>query len=119
MRATAWNNGSHSASGAGYGIHISRADRDLHFRKAWEHAVLDLGGEAEATVRLTGSFWRSCTELRSAEIGRWFRRHGIAPWPTGRPPVLDVRAIGGNRFAVFVLSGVPTRGSRSEIDAGL
>jgi hypothetical protein len=103
MLATGWNNGSHSATGAGYGLRIAREDRDRYFNEAWGHAVFDLAGEAEATTRLSASFWRSCTELRSAELGRWMRRHGIAPWPKGRPPQFEVRPVGGNRFTVAVV----------------
>lgn len=99
MHATAWNNGKHHASGAGYGIRISVDDRDRFFSKEWEHAVLDLAGEVESTVWLTDSFWRACSELRSAEIGRWLRRHGLAPWPKGAPPALTVRHTRRNQFA--------------------
>jgi hypothetical protein len=100
MRATAWNNGSHHASGAGYGLRISEKDRDSLFDRSWREVVFDLGGEAEATARLSESFWRSCSELRSAEIGRWLRRHNLAPWPHGRPPTFTVRHLEGNRFSI-------------------
>jgi hypothetical protein len=100
MRATAWNNGSHHASGAGYGLRISEEDRDRYFNRNWQHVVFDLGGEAEATVRLSESFWRSCSELRSAQIGRWFRRNGLAPWPKGDPPAFAIEHVAHNRFVV-------------------
>jgi hypothetical protein len=100
MRATAWNNGSHRLSGAGYGLKISEADRDQFFDRDWETVVFDFGGESEAVAALSDSFWRSCSELRSAEIGRWLRRHGLAPWPTGSPPRVEVTHAGGNRFIV-------------------
>jgi hypothetical protein len=105
MRATAWNNGSHHTSGAGYGLRISEEDRDRFFDPDWTAAVLDLGGEADVEVGLSESFWRSCNELRSAEIGRWLRRSGLAPWPKGRPPMLTVQHVAGNRFAVTLSGG--------------
>jgi hypothetical protein len=40
MRATAWNNGSHSATGAGYGLRISRQDRDRFFDPQWRRLCL-------------------------------------------------------------------------------
>ena len=100
MRATAWNNGSHLATGAGYGLRISETDRDYLFDRAWREVVFDLAGEVEATAPLSESFWRTCSELRSAEIGRWLRRHNLAPWPRGRPPTFEITHVEGNRFAV-------------------
>jgi hypothetical protein len=98
MQATAWNNGSHRPSGAGYGLRITIEDRDRFFDRRWEDAVIELGGEETATVPLSDSFWRSCGELRSAEIGRWLRRHDLAPWTKGNPPVLALHHVAGNRF---------------------
>ena len=97
MRATAWNNGRHHTSGAGYGLRISEEDRDRFFDRSWGHVVFDLGGEAQANVPLSESFWRSCSELRSAEI---LRICGLAPWPKGNPPVFALEHVAGNRFAV-------------------
>ncbi|HSH62377.1 MAG TPA: hypothetical protein VK988_22555 [Acidimicrobiales bacterium] len=42
-------------------------------------------GDLEATVALTPSFWRSCSELRSVVIGRWLLETRAAPLPHGRP----------------------------------
>ena len=103
MRATGWNNGSCSASGAGYGLRVSREDRDRYFDATWEQALFHLDGETVVIARLSPSFWRSCSELRSAELGKWFRHHGVAPWPKGRPPELEIRPMGGNRFSVDIV----------------
>jgi hypothetical protein len=54
------------------------------------------------TVAISPSFWRRCTELRSAEIGRWLHGNGLAPWPPGRPPNVIMEQIADNRFAVKV-----------------
>lgn len=100
MHATAWNNGSHDMSGAGYGLRISKEDRDRHFNPACTLVIFNLGGEEDVEVRLSKSFWRSCTELRSSAIGRWLRRNGLAPWPKGNPPTFAMRKVGRNGFAV-------------------
>lgn len=100
MRATAWNNGSHRSSGAGYGLKVSKTDRDQFFDHGWRNVIFDLEGEAQAVAPVSESFWRSCTELRSAAIGRWLRGNGLAPWPEGRPPILEVTPKDGSRFAV-------------------
>jgi len=44
--------------------------------------------EVEAAMRYVAEtdFWRSSSELRSAEIGRWLIVNKLAPWPKGHPP---------------------------------
>ncbi len=51
-------------------------------------------------MRLSESFWRDCSELRSAAVGRWLLAAGLAPWPRGAPPVLELVPVVGNTFAV-------------------
>jgi hypothetical protein len=100
MRATAWSNGSPRGSGAGYGLKISRQDRDRFFDHGWSAIVLHLPGQDPANVPLSESFWRSCTELRSVAIGRWLILSGLAPWPRGNPPVLTLQQTGDRAFRV-------------------
>jgi hypothetical protein len=98
MRVTAWNNGSHHSTGAGYGIRVSPDDRDSYFSCGWDCVVVDLGTSGRASVPLSGSFWARCTELRSADIGRWLVGERLAPWPKGNPPSLSLTHLGGNAF---------------------
>ena len=98
MRATAWSNGSARNSGAGYGLKISRQDRDRFFDHRWSAIVLCPPGQGPAGVPLSESFWRSCTELRSAAIGRWLVLNELAPWPRGKPPVLELQKTGDRAF---------------------
>ena len=100
MRATAWSNGSPRHSGAGYGLKISRQDRDQFFDQRWSAIILHLPGQDPTSIPLSESFWRSCTELRSAAIGHWLLRSGLAPWPSGKPPVLALQRIGDRAFSV-------------------
>lgn len=100
MRATAWSNGNPRDSGAGYGLKISRQDRDHFFDQRWSAVVIQLPGHDPVTVQLSESFWRSCTELRSAEIGRWLMLKGLAPWPHGKPPVLTLHPTVERAFAI-------------------
>lgn len=103
MITKAWNNGSHRASGAGYGLRISRVDRDRHFRRDWSRVTVRLPGQDKpVVVNLTPSFWKNCTELRHKEIGRWLRASGFAPWPKGDPPAFEMENMGGNAFRVSV-----------------
>lgn len=103
MHATAWHNGGESTGPAGYGIRFDAADRDRHFAKEWDEVVLELEGGTQATVNLSPSFWRVCSELRSAEVGRWLLDRGAAPWQRGNPPTMVVTPIAGNRFSARLL----------------
>src|SRR5205823_1972956 len=47
--------------------------------------VIDLEDGQSARVALSSSFWRSCSELRSATIGRRLLDRGAAPWPRISP----------------------------------
>ena len=100
MRTTAWSNGSPSRSGAGYGLRISRADRDHAFKRDWAGIIVDLPGQGPATIRLSDSFWRNCSELRSSSLGRWMMTIGLAPWPRGEPPVIELVHVSDNRFTL-------------------
>ncbi len=53
MIVTAWNNGRHHTSGAGYGLKVGAADRDRFFDSAANAVVLDLEGwVAPVTVNI-------------------------------------------------------------------
>ncbi len=93
--ATAWNNGQWHASGAGYGLKVSIADRDHYFRRDWRSVTLRLvagSGFVEVVINCAkDSFWNgTCRELIHRDIGRWFFNLGLAPWPKGRPPRFDL-----------------------------
>jgi hypothetical protein len=108
---TAWNNGQHFSSGAGYGFKIPIADRDAYFDRSWKTVILELPAESgthgvEANVN-KASFWGpKCRELINKGIGRWLIERGHAPWEKGDPPRFEVIAAGHRRF---VLKGVLTK----------
>jgi len=101
VRATAWHGG--AGERGSYGIKFTEADRDRYFDRSWRDVVLELDGAGTTKARLTPSFWRVCSEVRSRAIGDWLIRARVAPWPTGSPPGLVVTPEGGNRFAVRLL----------------
>lgn len=103
MRAVGWHNGSSPDEPSGYGLAFSIADRDRHFDRSWPEAIIELDGFGEVTMPLSPSFWRSCSELRSVDVGRWLLEQGAAPWPASRPPGIAVRPIEGPRFAARVI----------------
>ena len=86
---TAWNNGAHHSSGAGYGVKLTTKDRDVYLKREWGGVEIYLPGNANPTkVNVEkDSFWgRQCRELISHEIGKWLLSTGMAPWPKGLPP---------------------------------
>lgn len=88
---------------AGYGIKITASDRDRWFEKDWDDVVLDLEGGQLVTVPLSPSFWRRCSKLRSAVIGRWLMEQGVAPWDRGNPPGIAITRVAGNRFSARIM----------------
>ena len=78
MIVVGWNNGSpNNRTGAGYGIRIKREDRDRYFQRRWPFVTIEAGKGNIIKVNLSSSFWKGCTELRSAKIGKWMLDHGF------------------------------------------
>jgi hypothetical protein len=101
MIVTAWNNGQHNNSGAGYGVKLSALDRDRIFDTSWRHIFLKLEGELrEIEVNIAkNSFWGdTCRELIKKEIGQWMIANNLAPWPRGKPPKLELEPVKDNHF---------------------
>jgi hypothetical protein len=103
MHATGWHNGGPPLEPSGYGLKFVARDRDKYFDDEWQTVVLGLEGSDDVTIDLTKSFWRSCTELRSAHVGQWLLAQDAAPWPKGSPPGIVVTPESGNRFTARVL----------------
>ena len=103
---TAWNNGKHHRTGAGYGLKLSVQDRDNFFERRWGTVALWLP-DADRPIHVNidnASFWNStCRELISSEIGRWLLNGRMAPWPLGRPPRFELQRIGEGAFEIRAL----------------
>ncbi len=82
MIVTAWGNGQHNPSGAGYGIKIAPSDRDRFFDKEWDFVLVEIE-ESGVTAKVNigkPSFWGSgCRELIHQAIGKWFLAVTLAP----------------------------------------
>src|SRR5437016_1220883 len=78
-------------------------DRDKYFDSTWTEVGVALEDGPEVSVSLSPSFWRTCSELRSADLGRWLLGNGAAPWPAGKPPGIAVSHEQGNRFSARIL----------------
>ena len=106
MIVTAWNNGAHCSSGAGYGLKIDINDRDRYFRKEWDQVILELDGRVDSVavnIRKP-SFWSNhCREVISKDLGKWLREQNKAPWPRWKPPKMIMEPIADSRFSVRFL----------------
>lgn len=103
MKVTAWNNGSRSASGAGYGLEVTKKDRDIYFKREWQHILLSLlDNSAPIKVNIDkDSFWNdTCRELIAKEIGMWLLSEKHAPWTKGCPPKFELAHTNSNSFAI-------------------
>lgn len=101
MKVKAWNNGSYSPDGNGYGLKITTHDRDASFRREWKTIWLELAGESDPVeINIDkDSFWNNtCRELISVRIGRWLIKNRLAPWRKGYPPVLTIVQVEGKQF---------------------
>ena len=100
MKVTSWNNGSHHATGAGYGFKIKIEDRDKHFDPAWGSVIVQLpnGDEVQSNIDKE-SFWgANCRELINKEFGVWLIGKKYAPWGKGQPPKFELTHVLDNRF---------------------
>jgi len=100
MIGTAWNNGSHHRTGAGYGISFTRPDRDAFFNPLSQVRV-DLPNGSQVQRLPSPSFRQDCIEIRDAKIGRWLISTGRAPWRKGFPPKFTVMQLHGNHFRII------------------
>lgn len=103
---SAWNNGKHHESGAGYGLKVPINDRNSFFKKEWGSVTLELptnDGFMEVSLNTDKmSFWNdTCHELISQEIGRWLRDARLAPWPSRQPPKFAIEVTSEKRFRVL------------------
>ncbi len=99
MIVTGWNNGApNNMTGAGYGIRITRQDQERYFKKSWSSITIELEDGESVDIRLSDSFWRKCSELRSAKLGKWMISKSIAPWPSYNPPELKLEPISERKF---------------------
>ena len=99
MKATAWNNGNTSQPG-GYGIKVSRLDRDRYFCRCWRYVCIELPDGDAVQVGVSWCFWRKCISLRHRCIGAWLMAGGKgAPWH-GKPPTFELVPKGAGRFVL-------------------
>ncbi|EHQ36310.1 hypothetical protein [Methanoplanus limicola] len=99
MDVTGCSNGSPDIkTGSGYGIRIKSKDRDLFFQKEWNSVEVIIDSEKFIEVSISKSFWNTCIELKSKEIGRWMLDNNHAPWPKYKTPKFKLEPSENRRF---------------------
>jgi len=102
MIVKAWNNGSYSKTGGGYGISIYKADRAKYFNKSWESVVISIE-DRSIEIKLLDTFWTTCNELRGKEIGEYLIKYGLGTWAKGKPYELELKNVSNNKFVLKVI----------------
>lgn len=102
---TAWNNGKHHSSGAGYDLKVPVEDRDRHFKRSFGTVFINLQGNGIwITVEFNinkASFWsQECRELINKKFGKWMIKIGLAPWPSRKPPKFEVEETEERHFTL-------------------
>jgi len=77
----------HSASGAGYGVSVSRADRDRFFRREWRTVGLRIANGKYRQGVLLGWLVHASHQRgdRTLDDQQW-----AGAWPRGQPPRFDL-----------------------------
>jgi hypothetical protein len=86
-----------------FGIRVGAQNRSLYFSQTWREIVVEMDGQPYH-FDLSPGFWKDCPEFRDrgeASIKAWLGRHTLLDWPKGRPPLLTLDPVGGNRFRLF------------------
>jgi hypothetical protein len=115
----AWNSGNPQAYG--YGLRVSKKDRDSHLKREWKKVEIYLPNSDEPIpVNIDkNSFWNgTCRELISADIGRWLLNTGLAPWPKGSPPRVRLVPRGAGAFDAHPSTAPAIKQSETEVATG-
>ncbi|MEM3453360.1 MAG: hypothetical protein QW835_07050 [Candidatus Hadarchaeum sp.] len=103
MKVSGWNNGRpNNQTGAGYGVRISKDDRDTFFKREWKSVVVKSDGDS-IVCNLSNAFWKNCPELRNKKIGKWMLNKKIAPWPESNPPRLELTPTSNQEFRLTLI----------------
>jgi hypothetical protein len=91
MKVTGWK-------GTGtLGVRVGAKNASEYFSKHWGSVHINVDGQIR-TFELREAFWKTCPELRGGIIQKWLLENSLAPWPKGKPPVLELFPLGGQLF---------------------
>ena len=90
MKATGWK-------GETLGVRVGAKNAAKYFSKDWDSIHIEIDGNVRS-FPLRPAFWKDCPEFRGAAIREWLMKRGLAPWPKGSPPKLELTPLGGPLF---------------------
>ncbi len=96
LTVTGWKSG---RTGGTFGLRVGRENANKFFQRDWLSIDVDFDGK-QVTIELRQSFWTDCPELRNPFIRDFLRKRGLAPWPKGCPPKMNLVPLGQNKFSV-------------------
>lgn len=102
INLTGWQGGT-----SGFRVGAESKTRALvPLRRTLRKVRVELPGYVTPLIcRITPTFWTTCPEFRSAEIGRWMEQLGEKPWPEGKPPRFEAQlvAIDGSTATIRIV----------------
>ena len=104
MIVTAWNNGQHHATGAGYGVKINAVTAIGISATSGDRSYLNWKARISLlrSILISRPFgMKYASELIKKEVGLWLLLNGLAPWPKYHPPKLCLEPIGERRFRLY------------------
>lgn len=102
MKVKAWNNGSFKKTGAGYGISIPIDCRAKYFKRDWNSIILNIE-DIFVEIKLNTTFWTTCNELRSKEIGKFLKKNELQEWEKDKPYELELISCGEKNFKLVTV----------------
>ena len=79
------------------GLRVDAGSRRLvlqPLKRTMQRVRIELPGHAvQPLCDVSPTFWTTCPEFRSAEIGRWMTKRGDKPWPPRNPPRYEAELV--------------------------
>ena len=90
LRLTGWQGGT-------TGLRVDADSRRLvllPLKRTMQRVRIELPGHPiQPLCDVSPTFWTTCPEFRSAEIGRWMTKRGDKPWPPKNPPRYEAELV--------------------------
>ncbi len=75
----------------------------LPLKRTLQRVRIELPGyAAQPLCDVSRTFWTTCPEFRSSEIGRWMTKRGDQPWPRGNPPTYEAELVAADGDTVTI-----------------
>lgn len=93
----AWSNGNaNEKTGAGYGLRISKNNRDKFFLDDAEYFLII--NKKKIKMNITPGFYRKCPEIRDKKIGMFLVNNNLHKWKSRSPHSLNMIKVDDETF---------------------